>query len=150
MGDALAGGSSSLMGEEKFSKNDLSHISYTEQFYSHLPFYLSIGMTYEQYWNEDCCLVKYFKQAHEMRQDRLNEELWLQGMYFYEALIDASPAFRSMGAKRPEKYVEEPYPRTEKNKKEQLEAKKKSAYADGFTKMQAFAANVNKKMQEKE
>ena len=59
-------------------------------------------MTYDMYWNEDCMLVKYYKQSFRMQQDRKNEELWLQGYYFYEALCDVSPilqAFAKNGTK---------------------------------------------------
>ena len=28
--------------------------------YFAFPFFLSIGMTYDQYWNDDCLLVKYY------------------------------------------------------------------------------------------
>lgn len=146
----LVSGSLSLLGEDKSLETNLSLITYTEQFYSHLPFYLSIGMTYEQYWNEDCCLVKYYRKAHEIRQDRLNEQLWLQGLYVYEAFIDVAPAFRSMGTKPPEKYRAEPLPRTSAQVEKQVENEKKTAYDDGFMKMKAFTATTNQKFREKE
>lgn len=138
------------MGEDELSKTNLSLITYTEQFYSHLPFYLSIGMTYEQYWNEDCCLVKYYRKAHEIRQDRLNEQLWLQGLYIYEALVDVSPALRAMGAKPPAQYVEEPYPRTDKQKEKQTETREKATYDKCQSKMQAFVTATNAKFKDKE
>ena len=68
-------------------------------------------MTYDQYWNDDCTLTKYYRKSDEIKRDRKNQELWLQGMYIYEALCDVSPilhAFAKSGTK-PRPYSEKPY-----------------------------------------
>lgn len=75
------------------------------------PYYLSIGMTYEQYWYGDVWMVEAFREADRLKQKRKNQELWLQGMYIYEALCDASPllhAFAKKGTKAVP-YREAPY-----------------------------------------
>ena len=98
------------MGSE-LVESPASHVSYTEQFREAFPFYLSIGMTYKQYWEEDCTLPRYYRQAFEIKQERLNQQAWLQGMYTYEALCDVSPvlnAFAKKGAK-PHPFPEKPY-----------------------------------------
>ena len=77
---------------------------------------MSIGMTYDEFWNQDVRLVEVYRKAAELRDKRRNQELWLQGMYIYEALCDASPLFRfsmKKGTVKPEPYVKEPYPITE-------------------------------------
>lgn len=77
---------------------------------------MSIGMTYDEFWNQDVRLVEAYRKAAELRDKRRNREMWLQGMYFYEALCDASPLFRfsmKKGTVKPEPYVKEPYPITE-------------------------------------
>ena len=61
-------------------------VSYTETFYRDLPWYLSIGMTPEQYWDGDCMLAKYYRKAQELRRQERNTELWLQGLYVYDAV----------------------------------------------------------------
>ena len=76
---------------------------------------MSIGMTYDEFWNQDVRLVEVYRKAAELRDKRRNQELWLQGMYIYEALCDASPLFRfsmKKGSVKPEPYVKEPYPIT--------------------------------------
>lgn len=111
------------MGSELVDSAPPPSISYTEQFYEQFPFYLSIGMTYDQYWNDDCCLVKYYRQAYKIGRDRKNQELWLQGMYIYEALCNVSPvlhAFAKPGTK-PLPYSDKPYPIS----KEEVEMVKK-------------------------
>ena len=91
---------------------------------------MSIGMTYDEFWNQDVCMVKAYREAAELRDKRRNQELWLQGMYIYEALCDASPLFRfsmKKGAIKPEPYAKEPYPITsaEVREREEREARMK-------------------------
>lgn len=91
---------------------------------------MSIGMSYEQFWDGDVDMVKTYRVAAELRDKRRNQELWLQGMYIYEALCDASPLFRfsmKKGAIKPEPYVKEPYPITavELREREEREARQK-------------------------
>lgn len=76
------------------------------------PYYLSIGMTYEQYWNGDPSLAKAYREAEKIRKRRKNEELWWQGMYVYEAICDAAPIFRTFAkaGTKPEPYSKRPYP----------------------------------------
>jgi len=91
--------------------NSAPQISYAEQFKNHFPFYLSIGMTYDQYWNEDCELPKFYREAYELKRSQENQGFWLQGMYIYEALCNVSPvlhAFAKQGT-RPNPYPERPY-----------------------------------------
>ena len=76
---------------------------------------MSIGMTYDEFWEQDVRLVEVYRKADELREKRRNRELWMQGMYIYEALCDASPLFRfsmKKGSIKPEPYVKEPYPIT--------------------------------------
>ena len=91
---------------------------------------MSIGMTYDEFWNQDVRLVEVYRKAAELRDKRRNHELWLQGMYIYEALCDASPLFRfsmKKGTIKPEPYVKEPYPITaaEAREREEREARAK-------------------------
>ena len=68
-------------------------------------------MTYSQYWEEDCTLVRAYRRAYEIRQENENRYAWLQGMYVYEAICDASPilhAFAKAGT-RARPYADKPY-----------------------------------------
>ena len=108
----------------------LSLLSYGKTFEQLCPYYMSIGMSYDEFWNDDVSKVKAYRKAYELKEKRRNQELWLQGMYFYEALCDASPLFRfsmKKGTIKPEPYVKEPYPITEAEVKERedREARKK-------------------------
>lgn len=120
-------------------------LSYTEQFYKFFPFYLSIGMTYDQYWNDDCLLVKYYLKAHEIRQKRENQKLWLQGAYIYDALCAVSPvlhAFAKAGTK-PLPYPDTPYPLTKEELEEIEEAKRKADRQRARAMFEAWANSLN-------
>ena len=109
---------------------------------------MSIGMSYDEFWNGDVSMVKAYRKAYELQEKRRNQELWLQGMYFYEALCDASPLFRfsmKKGIVRPEPYLKEPYPITsaELREREEREAKlREERIKAGFA---AFAERMRQK-----
>ena len=104
-------------------------------------------MTYEQYWNGDCTLTKYYRKADEIARERKNEELWLQGMYIYEALCDVSPilhAFAKKGTK-PQPYSERPYSITEAQLKRAEEEKARKIAEKGKRFMNAIMQSTNKR-----
>lgn len=127
----------------------LTYKSYTEIFEQLCPYYMSIGMSYDDFWNGDVFMVKAYRTAYELREKRRNQELWLQGMYFYEALCDASPLFRfsmKKGVIKPEPYLKEPYPITaaEVREREAREAKQREERLKaGFA---AFVERMRNKM----
>lgn len=126
--------------------------TYTEKFYADFPYYLSIGMTYDQYWNDDPWLVRYYRQADEMRIDRKNQEMWLQGMYIYEALCDVAPihhAFAKKGTK-PHPYATAPYPLNSKQRERNEEAKEKANAEKGKRYMEEMMSRINRKFEGKE
>ena len=125
--------------------------TYTEQFYEHFPYYLSIGMTYEQYWESDPMLAKYYRKADEMKNDRKNQELWLQGMYIYEALCDVSPIMTAIPKKgaKPLPYPEKPYTVSEKQRKRAVVDKDKKIAEKGKMFMEMFMSQSNKQLKDK-
>lgn len=143
--------SSSLSATEGSGRNSsLPNFTYTERFQEMFPYYLSIGMTPEQYWDGDCTLVKYYRQAEEIRADRRNQEMWLQGMYIYEAICDVSPilhAFAKKGAK-PLPYPSKPYPISEKQIRQEREEKERKLAEKGKKFMEAMMCSTNKRFGE--
>jgi hypothetical protein len=107
-------------------------------------------MTYDQFWNDNPLLTKFYRKADEMRRDRRNQELWLQGMYIYEALCDVSPilhAFAKKGA-RPMPYTDHPYPLSDKQVKEVKKDKDREVFDKGKRLMEAFMVSNNKRFKE--
>ena len=69
-------------------------------------------MTYDQFWNQDVELVKAYREADKIKRDLKNQDMWMQGAYYYEALLDAAPVLRFSFSKKPPKpipYREQPF-----------------------------------------
>ena len=43
-------------------------------------------MTYDEFYLQDVELAKFYRQAYEIKEDRHNSHMWLQGMYIYDAI----------------------------------------------------------------
>lgn len=143
--------SSLFVTEESERKKACSPLStYTEQFYEVFPYYLSIGMTYEQFWDGDPMLCKYYREAEEIRNEKKNQELWLQGMYIYEAIADISPvlhAFAKKGTKA-QPYTDSPYPITKKQRERIKAEKERQTFEKAKSMMEAFMQQTNAKFKE--
>lgn len=91
------------------------------------PYYMAYGMSPTEYWDGEPELATQYREAFDIKRSMRNQELWLQGMYIYEAILDASPIlhpFARQGTK-PKEYSKEPYPITqreidEREKREQM------------------------------
>ena len=144
-GKLVSGSLSALNGGEHNGSPPI--FTYTERFYEQFPYYLSIGMTAEQYWDADPALAKYYRRADEMRLERKNQELWLQGMYIYEAICDASPILHSFAKKgtKPHPYTDKPYSLTDKQRKQETINKEKVVHDKGKKFMEAFMTLNNSK-----
>lgn len=126
--------------------------AYTDKFYELFPYYLSIGMTYEQYWEQDCELVKYYRRAARIKRELKNQDAWLHGAYFYEALLDAAPALRAFAKKgtKPTPYRDKPYElyaQSDSSEKKEQAKEKQNSKAKAF--MLAFMMSNNKKFENK-
>ena len=101
--------------------DSVEYISLSDEFKKACPHFITMGMTYEQFWYGDPTIAKSYLNAFKIKQKRemeiLDYKMWKQGMYIYEALCDVSPilhAFSKKGTK-PLPYPEVPYG-YEKNK----------------------------------
>ena len=73
---------------------------------------MSIGMTYDEFWNQDVAMVRAYRKSHELKRRQQNETLWMQGLYMRDALLSTvGNMFSEKGAKAIE-YPGEPYPVT--------------------------------------
>ena len=120
-------------------------LSFASIFEKVLPFYISIGMSPEQFWDGDVSAHKAYRAAEKLRMNDANQIAWLHGMYFYEALMDAAPAIKAFCKQRAHPYRNEPYDidAAEKKKREEREAKKR--YMNIKDKVAVFAKAFNDK-----
>jgi hypothetical protein len=92
--------------------------SFSKLFHDVEAYYISIGMTYEQFWHGDVWLAKVYRDAEELRERRANAEAWRNGFYMASALSSTvGNMFRKKGSK-PIKYMDRPIPLTQKEKDE--------------------------------
>ena len=148
--DSLSTDESANEGSERENRF-ASPFPYTEIFEKKFPYYLSIGMTEEQYWDSDSCLVKFYREAEEIRRERFNQEAWLQGMYIYDALARIAPilhAFAKKGTKA-QPYVEEAYPINKKKMEDAQLKKERAKLQKGVRYMQAYMVANNKRFEER-
>lgn len=86
-------------------------------------------MTAEQFWNGDPYLAVAYRKLHKLRIQQQNEILWLQGLYNLDALtVSLNNAF----SKKKIKYLEQPmqiFPKTEDEKKREIEETRKKLAA---------------------
>lgn len=97
---------------------------------------MALGMTYEQYWYGDPLMVRAFYKAYKLRQQRINDEAWLYGVYTYRALqsaLSVSDLFRPKDQQHATPYPEKPIelaPETEEEKERREE--QEAVYAQAY------------------
>jgi hypothetical protein len=109
--------------------------TYTEIFEESFPFYLAIGMSSAEYWEGDCSLTRYYRKAYKLKQEEINNNAWLQGLYIYDAVTTAlHNALRGKNTKAKE-YAKQPYnyekneEKSEYEKAKEVEIEQQKAYA---------------------
>lgn len=113
---------------------DLATINLGEFFAENEPFYLSIGMSHEGYWNGEPSLARTTLRAFNLTQQRemqqLNYSNWLLGSYIESAVASVANNILGKENKYKSTYIDKPFPLFEEDKiideeKEKEEAKKK-------------------------
>lgn len=116
-----------------------------------LPYYISIGMTPNEFWHGDTALHKAYREAQKLKDKKRNQDLWLQGLYVYEAIIDASPILRFTTKRdvKPLPYPDEPYPITPEERREREERIEREKYEAMQKRILEWAEAVSKRFAEK-
>lgn len=136
-----------LLGEDNPSDPD---INYSKIFDDLCPRYLAEGMSYYDYWDGDNDITRYYRKAMKWKLENDNFQLWLQGLYIYNAIGNLSPIFNPFSKKTPQPYIEKPISLTEEKKKEEERKEEKKKQQKGFDKMLRWMNFVNKKKGDKE
>lgn len=123
--------------------------SFTEIFEAVCPFYLSIGMTYEQFWYERADMALMYRKAHEIKNRQRNQELWIQGLYIVDAL--KTTVCNMFAKKSAEKftYPTEPYALSEAEIQERKEQQAKAKMERMKSSFMAKAITINQHMAER-
>lgn len=106
---------------------------------------MSIGMTATEYWDGESDLPKYYREAHKMKQESLNQEAWMHGLYVYDAVVSALTLLNSKQGSH-KSYAPKPYSFSgEKNEEE----KKVEAEAQAEVWMKSWVAATQKMFDKK-
>jgi hypothetical protein len=82
------------------------------------------GMSYDEFWNGKPELAVWYRKKHRLEIEQRNQELWLQGLYFNNAV---SVALNNGFNKKKIQYIDKPirlFPETEDEKKAEAEREK--------------------------
>ena len=102
-------------------------------------------MSYVEYWEGDPKLAQYYRKAYLIKQEEINNNAWLQGMYIYDAMSTALyNALRGMGKNKPpaKDYAKQPYElknkvksEAQKQKEIEIEQQKAAAWMENFVRI---------------
>ena len=115
--------------------------SFTSIFEEVFPYYLAVGMSYEQFWYDPPELTIAYRRADEIKKRRVNEELWLAGIYTAEALASTVGNMFSKGSKY--QYPSEPKPITVSEAQERQEREQKARMEQIKARFTARALSLN-------
>lgn len=123
-------------------------ITIADQFDRVLPFYISIGMPTDEFWNGDVELVKAYRKAWEYKQQQWNIQAYMNGLYTYQAIVRVAPilhAFAKRGTK-PIPYPDKPF---DMDTKEQQEIKERNKGKELQDKIASAFERFNKNYRKK-
>ena len=90
-------------------------------------------MTNAEFWDGEPRLAVAFREAHEIRNEARNQEMWIQGAYNYRAFssVGEALAFSFGGGKgnKPGKYPDQPFALSERERQAEVERNKQRTLA---------------------
>lgn len=123
----------------------------TEIFTDIFPYYLAIGMTYDEFWHGPVSLARAYRKAWDIKMHKEEQDRWRQGLYFYESLLKIAPVLHAFAKDaKPGEYPSEPYPLTDKEAKDRERKKEMENFKAYLAKMEADSERNLKLRKEKE
>ena len=100
-----------------------------EELYAQMfPYYLSLGCSYNEFWYGEPWIAAAYLEAELYRREQVNHDLWLQGLYFSNAVNTAlANAFWDHKGIKPDGYLKYPIAFTEREKAAEAERKRQEA-----------------------
>ena len=120
------------------SEEESQPLTLTKMFRDIFPMYLSMGMSYDEFWNGPVWLAKSYREAYETR---LRNEEWArhrQGAYIYHAILCAAPVIKPfVKDAKPGKYPDEPWPLTQQEADERERQREIAGYEKALAQRRA-------------
>lgn len=117
------------MGNKLLKEENHPQKKLTNLFQELFPSFLAIGMTYDQFFNDDVYLVKYYINAEILKNKKKNEEMWLQGLYIYNALTVVNFNINKKKHEKQMNYPSKPYDLRNEDIQKSKELRKKEEQA---------------------
>lgn len=86
-------------------------------------YYMAIGVSFYEFWNGDYTQLKYRIEANRLMLKERNREMWIQGMYVYDAVMTALYN-ANRGKKTQKEYMDKPIRITKQSEEEKEEEAK--------------------------
>ena len=113
------------------------------------PLYMTMGMSYEEYWQGPAWLARAYREAFEIKRKQEEWARWRQGAYVFNAIMCAAPIIKPfVKDAKPGNYPDEPWPITEAEAREQEERRQKENYERYIAKMNADSERELKRRRE--
>lgn len=133
-----------LPSEEDIKPSEESDTPLSDMLDKLCPYYMLMGVSYDEFWNGDYTHLKYYAERYKLETEKKNQELWLQGLYFFDALGTVVANATAKKGSTPKKYPEKPYRITEPSKEEK-EAEKKKQVEEFRAQLMALDRRFSKK-----
>ena len=113
------------------------------------PYYMALGVSYDEYWYKDPKRLKFYLKAYEIKQKQENQNVWLQGYYNYIAFAYVSPIFNPFAKKGTKAipYPTQPFPTSQNDVDENKEIERNSRMLK--LKQKLLASTKNKEVVKK-
>ena len=132
------------MGSSRFGTKNKSKVEYTsltKLFEHECPYYMSYGMSFNEYWYEDAYLTSFYRESYKLKMKHDDVFMWKQGMYIYEALCDVSPILHAFSKKGTKPLQYRSKPMSEEDKTLQTEEEKETEKKNEQLKARVFFEN---------
>lgn len=118
----------------------------TKLFNAQCPVFMSMGMSYDEYWNCSAERTRAYKEAYKIKRQQMNQQLWLGGMYVAHAIAATVGNMLSGKSAQKTEYPREPLPLSASDVEERKERERKRKFEMMKQSMHAYAEEHNKRM----
>ena len=102
------------------------------------PYYMTLGMSYDEYWHGPAWLCAAYREAHDMRMKHDEWARHRQGAYIYHAILCAAPVIKPfVKDAKPGKYPDEPWPLTQQEADERERQREIAGYEKALARRRA-------------
>lgn len=122
-------------------RNIVESTSLTKLFEHECPYYMSYGMSFDQFWYDSPWLTKFYRESYKLKIRYDDVFMWKQGMYIYEALCDVSPILHAFSKKGTKPLQYRSKPMSEEHREMQTEKEKEIIQKNEQLKARIFFEN---------